>query len=181
MWFLRSNGLVTIRFVAFLWSSWAGNDFGCYSDFALDLKSPCSETLLSPQKLHFLIELSKVYHSSHPVMEMSTCITSLYICSTAGRTREASCLQQLLGYLGRGSTAILPPISLCGKMGRIIFVLKSIRSSGKQKRALSASSLGLLWLKHPCLNHATVGTSELRRMGGQRLFVFFFFHVYISF
>lgn len=54
-------------------------------------------------------------------------------------------------------------------------MLKSIRSSGKQKRALSASSLGLLWLKHPCLNHATVGTSELRRMGGQRLFVFLFF------
>lgn len=92
------------------------------------------------------------------------------------------CLQQLLGYLGRGSTAILPPISLCGKMGRIIFVLKSIRSSGKQKRAPSASSLGLLWQKHPCLNHATVGTSELRRMGGQRLFlcfVLFFIYVFL--
>lgn len=127
-----------------------------------------------------------MYHSLHPVMHVLISFTSLYICSTAEGTCEASCLQELLGYLGRGSTAILAPISECGKMGRIIFVLKSVRSSGKQKRAPGASSLRLLWLKHPCLYHATVGASELRRMGGQRLFLcfvllFFFSHIYISF
>lgn len=54
-------------------------------------------------------------------------------------------------------------------------MLKSIRSRGKQKGGPSASSLGLFWLKHSCLYHATVGASGLGGRGGQRLFFFFFF------